>query len=122
MSFKYFMGIDNTRFEEWSEQVEKEENEKPSCCLWRCLKAIFCCKCCKKRFKDMSPDDASIAKEKSYSKVLKENEYIFLVKIDPVTQNYLAKKLGIKVYDNKRMYHREIDLEDTDDNESFRDI
>jgi hypothetical protein len=70
----------------------------------------------------METNEAIEAKEKAYSKVLKENEYIFLIRIDPVTQNYLAKKLGIKVYDNNDMYYKDIDLDNTENYESFRDV
>jgi len=61
-------------------------------------------------------------KEKKFQKILKNNQYIYLVKIDQVTMNHVAKILGFKVFDVKKKYYKEIDLEDTSDNEPFRDI
>lgn len=61
-------------------------------------------------------------REKKYHRVLKENQYIYLVRIDQVTMNFVAKRLGFKVFDARRKYYKEIDLSDTSDNEPFRDI
>ena len=113
LTFKFYKGTNNVTMQQWSAENIAKENS-----YWTHLKKLLTCQCRMPKFSELSQE----MKEKKFQKILKNNQYIYLVKIDQVTMNHVAKILGFKVFDVKKKYYKEIDLEDTSDNEPFRDI
>lgn len=113
LTFKFYKGTNNVTMQQWSAEKIAKENS-----FWTHLKRLLTCQCRMPKFSELSQE----MKEKKFQKILKNNQYIYLVKIDQVTMNHVAKILGFKVFDVKKKYYKEIDLEDTSDNEPFRDI
>lgn len=128
----------NRTYEEWVKDEEDEEEEFKSC--WNYTKSffaveylralyssvvgldfwkkLFCCKCKKKKISKMKQEE----REEAYADYSDESEYIFLIELDQSAQNYLARKLGIRVFDAQKQYYKTIDVHDKKFNEPFRDV
>lgn len=72
----------------------------------------------KKKFSELDEE----TKEKKYQKKVKDNQYIFLMKLDEVAMGFVAAKLGMKSYDTKKKYFRMVDPDNNRDREPFRDV